>query len=133
MSQEKRTTTDAVEILYHLYIKDDLERLASLEAEDLKSKIAQQIYELREAAGLTQKQLAEKVGTTAKVIDDLEMTDYEDSEIANAFLMLRRIAKALDKQVEFRIVPLEVEKAQQPLESISYRKTKSSVSEANSL
>ena len=108
MSQEKLTTTDAVEILHHLYIKDDPERLASLEAEELKSKIAQQIYDLREAAGLTQKQLAEKIGTTAKVIDDLEMTDYGDSEIANALLMLRRIAKALNKQVEFRIVPLEV-------------------------
>jgi len=113
MSQ-KRTTTDAVEILHHLYVKDDLERLASLEAEELKSKIAQQIYDLRESAGLTQKRLAEKVGTTAKVIDDLEMTDYEDSEIVNALLMLRRIAKALNKQVEFRIVPLEIGNVQQP-------------------
>lgn len=108
MSQGKRTTTDAVEILHHLYIKDDPKRLASLEAEELKSQIAQQIYDLREAAGLTQKQLAEKIRTTAKVIDDLEMTDYEDSEIANALLMLHRIGKALNKQVEFRIVPLEV-------------------------
>lgn len=119
MSQEKhkqkRTTTtpttpttytqDAVEILHHLYIKDDLERLASLEAEDLKSKIAQQVYELREAAGLSQKQLAEKVGTTAKVISDLEMTDYEDNELGLAVLMLQRIAKALSKKVELRIMP----------------------------
>jgi len=107
MSQEKRTTTDAVEILYHLYIKDAPERIASLEAEELKSQIAQQVYDLRETARLTQKQLAERVGTTAKVIDDLEMTDYEDSEIVDALLMLRRIAKALNKRVEFRIVPLE--------------------------
>ena len=114
MSQEKRTTTDAVEILHHLYIKNDPERLASLEAEELKSKIAQQIYDLREAAELTQKQLAEKVGTTAKVIDDLEMTDYEDGEIVNVLLMLRRIAKSLNKQVNLRIVPLEVGNVQQP-------------------
>ncbi len=113
MSKEKRTTTDAVEILHHLYIKDDLERLASLEAEELKSQIAQQVYDFREVAGLTQKQLAEEVGTTAKVIDDLEMTDYEDSGIANALLMLRYIAKTLNKQVEFRIVPLEVGNSQQ--------------------
>ncbi len=113
MSQEKRTTTDAVEILHHLYIKNDPERLASLEAEELKSQIAQQVYDLREAAGITQEQLAEKVGTTAKVINDLEMTDYEDSEIINAFAILRRIAKALNKQVELRIVPLEVVNVQQ--------------------
>jgi len=118
MSQEKRTTTvspakrqasvtsDAVEILHHLYIKDNPERIASLESEELKSQIAQQVYDLRETARLTQKQLAERVGTTAKLIDDIEMTDYEDSEIVNALLMLRRIAKALNKQVEFRIVPL---------------------------
>jgi len=97
MSQEKRTTTDAVEILHHLYIKGDPERIASLDAEELKSQIAQQVYDLREAARLTQKQLAERVGTTAKVIDNLEMTDYEDSEIVNALLILRRIAKALNK------------------------------------
>ena len=126
MSQEKRTTTvspakrqasvtsDAVEILHHLYIKGDPERLASLEAEELKSQIAQRVYDLREAAGLTKKQLSERVETTAKVIDNLEMTDYEDSEIANAFLMLRRIAKALNKKVEFHIVPLEIGNSQQP-------------------
>ena len=125
MSQEKRTTTvspakrqasvtsDAVEILHHLYIKGDPERIASLEAEELKSQIAQQVYDLRETARLTQKQLAERAGTTAKVIDDLEMTDYEDSEIVNALLMLRRIAKTLNKQVEFRIVPLESDSLQQ--------------------
>ena len=113
MSQEKRTTTDAVEILHYLYFKDDLEMMEMLEAERIKGDIAQQIYDLREAAGLTQEQLAEKVGTTAKVIDDLEMTDYEDSEIVHVFLMLRRIAKALNKQVELRIVPLEERETQQ--------------------
>ena len=114
MIQEKRTTTDAVEILHHLYIKNDPERLASLEAEELKSQIAQQVYDLREGAGLTQKQLASKIGTTAKVIDDLEMTDYEDNKLSDAVLMLQRIAKALNKKVEFRIMPLEFGNAQRP-------------------
>jgi len=100
MSQEKRTTTDAVEILHHFYIKDDPERLASLEAEELKSKIAQQIYDLREAAGLTQKQLAEEVGANAKIIDNLEMTDYEDSEI----LMLFQCCAALRKPLTNRSI-----------------------------
>jgi ribosome-binding protein aMBF1 (putative translation factor) len=104
MSQ-KATTTDAVEILHRLFIKDNPERLISLEAEELKSNIAQQVYDLRSVAGLTQRQLAKKVGTTAKGIDDLEMTDYEDHQLGNAVLMLQRIAKALDKQVEFQIVP----------------------------
>ena len=107
MSQEKRTTTDAVEILHHLYIKDDPERLASLEAERVKSKIARQVYDLRVAAGLTQQQLAAQVGTTVEMIDNLEETDYEDHQLGDAVLMLQRIAKALDKQVEFQVVPIK--------------------------
>ncbi|MCH8296292.1 helix-turn-helix transcriptional regulator [Candidatus Poribacteria bacterium] len=114
MKNEKRTTTDAVEILHHLYIKDDPKRIASLEAEEIKSKIAQHIYDLRESAGLTQKQLSQKIGTTAKIIDNLEITDYEDNEIGDAILMLQRIAKALDKQIEFRIVPLRVAPTKAP-------------------
>lgn len=104
---EKRTTTDAVEILHRLYFKNDPEMMQMLESERVKFKIGQKIYDLREEAGLTQKQLAEKVGTTTKVIDDLEMTDYEDNELGDAVLMLQRIAKALGKriEVEFRAVP----------------------------
>ncbi|MBI1930150.1 helix-turn-helix transcriptional regulator [Candidatus Poribacteria bacterium] len=103
----ERTTTDAVEILHHLYFKNDPEMMQMLESERVKFKIGQKIYDLREEAGLTQKQLAEKVGTTTKVIDDLEMTDYEDNELGDAVLMLQRIAKALGKriEVEFRAVP----------------------------
>jgi len=106
---ERRTTQDAVEILYHLYVKGDPEMQRMLEAEEIKSNIAQQIYELREAAGLTQEQLAKKVGTTEEVIDNLEMTDYEDHELGDAVLMLQRIAKAVDKRIEikFLVVPLE--------------------------
>ncbi len=104
---EKRTTTDAVEILHRLYFKNDPEMMQMLESERVKFKIGQKIYDLREEAGLTQKQLAEKVGTTATVIDDLEMTDYEDNELGDAVLMLQRVAKALGKriEVEFRAVP----------------------------
>ena len=105
MSQEKRTTIDAVEILHHLYIKGDPERLASLEAERVKSKIARQLYDLRHQAGLTQQELAARVGTTTAVIDNLEETDYEDHQLGDAVLMLQRIAKVLDKQMEFQIVP----------------------------
>ena len=105
----KRTTTSAVEILHHLYFKNDPEMMQMLEAERIKGDIAQQVYDLREAASLTQEQLAEKVGTTAKVIDDLEMTDYEDSAIGDAMLTLQRIVKVTGKQIEFRVVPSKSE------------------------
>jgi len=112
---EKQTTTSAVEILHHLYFKNDPEMIQMLEAERIKGNIAQQVYDLREAASLTQEQPAEKVGTTAKVIDDLEMTDYDDNAIGKAVLMLQCIAKAVGKQIEFRIVPLKAEPTQAEL------------------
>ena len=112
---EKQTTTSAVEILHHLYFKNDPEMIQMLEAERIKGNIGQQVYDLREAASLTQEQLAEKIGTTAKVIDDLEMTDYDDNAIGNAVLMLQCIAKAVGKQIEFRIVPLKAEPTQTEL------------------
>ena len=87
MTPEKQTTTDAVEILHRLYIQGDPERIASLEAEEIKSEIAQHGYDLRQAASLTQKRLAEKIGTTAETIDNLEMTDYEEHQIGDAILM----------------------------------------------
>jgi len=109
MSAKREPTTDAVEILYRRYIQDNPERLASLEEERAKLDIAQQVYDLREEAGFTQKQLAEQVGVSEDVISDLEDTEYE----GDAFLMLRRIAKALGKQVEFRVVPLKSETSYQ--------------------
>ena len=105
MSAKRAPTTDAVEILYRRYIQDNPERLASLEEEGFKLDIAQQVYDLREEAGLTQKQLAERIGVSEDIICDLEDTEYE----GDAFLMLCRIAKALGKQIEFRVVPLKAE------------------------
>ena len=105
----RQPTTDAVEILHRLYVENDPEMQRMLEAERVKSKIARQIYDLRKKAGLTHEQLAEKVGTTAKVIDDLEEADYEDHQLGDAVLMLPRIAKAVGKRIEvdFRVVPME--------------------------
>ena len=108
---ERKPTTDAVEILQRLYFEKDPEMMDWLEAERIKGNIAQRAYDLREEAELTQKQLAEKVGTTSAIIDDLEMTDYEDHQLGDAVLMLKRIAKAVGKQilVDFQVVSLEAD------------------------
>jgi ribosome-binding protein aMBF1 (putative translation factor) len=62
--------------------------------------IAQQIYDLRAGAKLTQKELAELVGTQQSVISRIEDADYD----GHSLTMLKRIAKALNKRlrVEFR-------------------------------
>jgi transcriptional regulator with XRE-family HTH domain len=62
--------------------------------------VARNIYDLRTAAGLSQRDLAALNRTTASVICRLEDADYEEHSLA----MLRRIAAALEKRVEIRFV-----------------------------
>jgi ribosome-binding protein aMBF1 (putative translation factor) len=101
MKQSRRKqTSDAVEILHRRFIKEDPERLASLEEERVHAEVARQIYDLRTEEGLTQRELARRVGTTASVISRLEASDYEGHSLA----MLRRIAQALGRRIEIRFV-----------------------------
>ncbi|MGH7966037.1 MAG: helix-turn-helix domain-containing protein [Candidatus Binatia bacterium] len=99
--KERKPTTDAVEILHRRYFEGKPEMLAMLEEERANADIARKIYDLRTKAGLTHRQLAKLVGTTAAVIRQLEDADYE----GHALAMLNRIAAALDKRVEIRFVP----------------------------
>ena len=72
-----------------------------LEEERFNAQVARIIYEARTSAGLTQRQLAGLVKTTQPVIARLEDADYE----GHSLKMLRRIAEALDRQVELRLLP----------------------------
>lgn len=99
----KTKPKDALEILYDRYIRGNPEQEASLEEERANLEIARKIYDLRTKAGLTQKELAKRVGTTASVISRLEDADYEGHSLS----MLRRIASALGKKVEIRFVPVK--------------------------
>jgi ribosome-binding protein aMBF1 (putative translation factor) len=104
MTKEKnKQTDDAVEILYHRYVKDDPETLAEVEKIQADNDVARKIYDLRTKSGLSQRALAKLVGTTASVICRLEDADYEGHSLA----MLNRIAAALDKRVEIRFVPIK--------------------------
>src|SRR5271154_1658061 len=97
-----KNTTDAVEILHRRYYEGRPERIAQLEQIRADDAVARKIYDLRTKAGLSQRQLAKLVGTTASAICRLEDADYEGHSMA----MLNRIAAALDKRVEIRFVPL---------------------------
>ena len=101
MATKTTRTSDALKILQRRYYEGRTERLAALETERLNAKIARDIFELRIAAGLSQRQLAELVGTTASVICRLEDSDYEGHSLS----MLQRIASALEKRVEIRFRP----------------------------
>jgi ribosome-binding protein aMBF1 (putative translation factor) len=91
----------ALQFAYDRYIGKDPESAAAFEEELSAADIAGQIYSLRKRAGLSQRQLAAKVGTTASVICRLEDSDYEGHSLS----MLKRIARALDRQVKIIFVP----------------------------
>src|SRR5437868_694281 len=102
MPRKKKVTTDGLEIIYRRFYSGRPSRIAALEEARANDEVARQIYALRTKAGLTQKDLAKLVGTTASVICRLEDADYEGHSMA----MLRRIAAALKKRVEVRFLPL---------------------------
>src|SRR4051794_29327277 len=83
------------------YVGKSPEAIARYEQGLADMDVAQAVYDLRIEAGLTQRQLAKKVGTTASVICRLEDADYEGHSLA----MLKRIAAAVGKRVQTRFVP----------------------------
>jgi transcriptional regulator with XRE-family HTH domain len=97
----KRRQSDALRILHSKYVAGRPDREAALERERLNAKVARLIYDYREEAGLTQKQLAELVDTTQSVISRLEDADYE----GHSLTMLERIATALNKKLSLDMEP----------------------------
>ncbi|MBA3832439.1 MAG: helix-turn-helix transcriptional regulator [Chthoniobacterales bacterium] len=64
--------------------------------------VALQITRLREEAGVSQKELAERLDTTQQQISRLESPSYEGHSLS----MLRRVAAALHARVRVVIEPL---------------------------
>ncbi len=95
---------DAFDRLYDRYVRGKPEAEKRYEEIKQGSVIAQQIYDLRTAAGLTQAQLAKMIKTTPSVISRLEDNDYSGHSLS----MLNRIAAALGRRVEVRFVRLTV-------------------------
>jgi transcriptional regulator with XRE-family HTH domain len=81
------------------FIGEDEELREMVRQEVLNAEIGQLIYDARTKAGLTQKQLAARLGTTQSVISRLESADYEGHSLS----MLQRIAEALGQKLELRL------------------------------
>ena len=102
MATERAPRSPGLQALHDQFIGDDPERVASYERARADADIAQHIYDLRTEAGLTQRELAARVGTTASAISRLEDADYDGHSMA----MLRRIAEALGRRVVVQFVAL---------------------------
>jgi len=77
----------------------DADLADQIDDEEFNAHIAQQIYDARVAAGLSQKQLAERVGTKQSVISRLEDADYGSHSLS----MLRRISRALGCKIRVEL------------------------------
>ena len=73
---------------------------ARVEEHAFQSNVAEQIYNARNEAGLTQTELAARIGSHQSVVARLEDADYEGHTLS----MLRRIGDALGKtlHIEYR-------------------------------
>jgi len=81
----------------------DPEFAEAIEVESLNAEIAMMVYEARTRARLTQRQLADRIGTQQSVISRIEDADYDGHSLA----LLNRIAKALRKTVRIEFQEIE--------------------------
>jgi ribosome-binding protein aMBF1 (putative translation factor) len=96
---ETKKTSDAVAILGRMAgDRPELRRLT--EQARVNAAVAQLIYDARNKAGLSQAELAERIGTKQSVISRLEDADYEGHSLS----MLQRIAAALGRCVQIRFL-----------------------------
>ncbi|PHS16488.1 MAG: transcriptional regulator [Blastopirellula sp.] len=99
----KKKTSDALAIIDSKLYDGKPDRQDELDKARADDAVARKIYQLRSDAGLSQREFAKRVGTTASVICRLEDADYEGHSMA----MLRKIAKAFNKRVEIRFVSIK--------------------------
>ena len=103
MPGKRKFKSAAVQELYEELIGDDAAAQEEFEDGLVNIEAAQLIYDMRSKAGLSQRELARKVGTSASAINRLESADYEGHTVA----MVRRIATALNRRLELRAVPIK--------------------------
>jgi|SRR5882724_1149911 len=91
---EKGRTNNAVELLNRM-AGDSRELKRLTEEARVNAAVAQLIYDARQKAGLSQAELAERIGSKQAVISRLEDADYD----GHSLTMLQRIAAALGKHI----------------------------------
>ena len=102
-AKERNFESSTVQFLYDRYVGDDGKRIEEYEEVVLNAEIARKIYDLRTKAGMSQRELAKRVGTSASAICRLEDADYDGHSLS----LLKRIADALDRRVEIRFLPVK--------------------------
>ena len=97
----KKRTTD-----FNEYLSEQLKdpKFAKVfEEESGKIDLAIELARIRQEAGISQRELAKRVGTTQSVISRMENPEYTGYSVR----MLRRIAAALDVSVKIEFKPIK--------------------------
>jgi len=81
-------------------LASDHDLAAAVDRERVNADVGAVIYEARTQAGLTQQQLADRVGMHQSAIARLEDADYDGHSLKT----LERIASALGKRIELAFV-----------------------------
>lgn len=95
-----KKTSDAYEILHARFIKGKPKMEAMLKQEEQRLKLAAWLREIRENAGISQTELARRIGTTGSAISRLEDPDYEGHSLKT----LQRIVSALGMGLELTLL-----------------------------
>ena len=103
MPGKRKFKSAAVQDLYDDVVGSDPSVRDKFEQELVNIEVAQLIHDMRTGAGLSQRALAKKVGTSASAIKRLESDDYQGHTIA----MVRRIATALNRRLELSATPVK--------------------------
>lgn len=103
-SDMARRTRDATKILKRV-TGSDPELREMIAEENVNVRVARLIHDARVRAGLTQAELARRIGTKQPVIARLEDADYA----GHSLTMLQRIASALDLQIDVKFVSTGVQ------------------------
>lgn len=97
----KNRTTSAREILRRRIYDGQEERIAEREQTAREMSLGMKIRRIREEAQMTQRELAEKIGTQASAISRIEDADYDSHSIA----LLARVAEALEMRLLIDFTP----------------------------
>lgn len=97
-----RLTSDALEILDAL-AGDSTENRMGYAVAKLNGEISQIIYDAREASGISQRELAQRMGTSQSAISRQECLDYTGHTVS----MLARMLAAMDLELVVAVRPIE--------------------------
>ncbi|MBU0569107.1 helix-turn-helix domain-containing protein [bacterium] len=95
-----KTTTNAVEILKHR-LSNDPELAVLVEEERKRLRLADKIRKVRLKVGLSQREIAKRIGSTQSAVARLESGNYERLSLST----LIKISLALNCRVNFEIEP----------------------------